>query len=128
MRRYATRRDGDPTCRSAISFFVGRHGRPFPYSTFRQIFRRLCRRLGWRSNGALPLPRIHDLRHSFACRRLLAWYREGVDVNQALPSLSTYLGHGKVTDTYWYLTGTGELLSVAGTRFERFASSARREP
>jgi hypothetical protein len=57
---------------------------------------------------------------------LLAWYRAGVDVDQAITSLSTYLGHGKVTDTYWYLTGTVELLSIAGNKFERLASVRRR--
>jgi hypothetical protein len=39
-------------------------------------------------------------------------------------ALSTYLGHGKVTDTYWYLTGTPQLMSIAGDRFEHFASLA----
>ena len=90
-------------------------------------FRRICSLLGWRGNGDLPLPRIHDLRHTFAVRRLLAWYREGVDVEQAIPSLSTYLGHGKVSDTYWYLTGTRDLIGAAGARFERFAR-LRRSP
>ena len=73
----------------------------------------------------LPRPRIHDLRHSFACRRLLQWYRDGVDVDGAIASLSTYLGHGKVTDTYWYLSATAELMSLVCDRFERFASARR---
>lgn len=128
MRRYAACRDGDPDSRSGLSFFVGWHGRPLPYSTVRCTFRRLCTRLRWHSNGVLPRPRIHALRHAFACRRLLQWYREGVDVDHAIASLSTYLGHGKVTDTYWYLSGTGELLAIAGDRFERFARSGRSEP
>jgi integrase len=72
----------------------------------------------------LPRPRIHDLRHSFACRRLLRWYQQGINVDHAIASLSTYLGHGKVTDTYWYLTGTAPLLATVGQRFERFAASA----
>ena len=126
MRNYADLRDRDPGSNSGSRFFVARDGRPIPYVTFNRIFRRLCQRLGWRSNGALPRPRIQDLRHSFACRRLLRWYREGVDVDHAIASLSTYLGHAKVTDTYWYLTGTGELLSIAGARFEQFALSPRR--
>jgi integrase len=105
----------------------GRDGRSLPYNTVRCTFRRLCRKLKWQSNGALPLPRIHDLRHSFACRRLLRWYQTGVNVDHAIGALSTYLGHGKVTDTYWYLSGTGELLSVAGRRFERFATLAGRQ-
>ncbi len=128
MRRFAARRDRDPPARRAAWFFVGKRGGPLAYTTVRCVFRRLCDSLGWRCNGTLPRPRIHDLRHSFACRRLACWYREHVDVDQAITGLSTYLGHGKVTDTYWYLSGTTELLSVAGARFESFAVPTRRVP
>lgn len=125
MRRYAAQRDRDPRGRSSAWFFVGRDDRPLASRSVHHAFRRICSALGWRGNGDLPLPRIHDMRHSFAVRRLLTWYRDGVDVDQAITSLSTYLGHGKITDTYWYLTGTGELLSIAGDRFERFTSARR---
>jgi hypothetical protein len=50
----------------------------------------------------------------------LRWSRNGENVDQLIAALSTYLGHSRVTDTYWYLTGTPELLAVAGDRFERF--------
>jgi len=63
-------------------------------------------------------PRLYDLRHSFACNTIIRWLREGVDVNQRLLLLSTYLGHVKPSDTYWYLSGTPELLSLAVKRFE----------
>ena len=65
-------------------------------------------------------PRIHDLRHTFACQRLLRWYKDGVDLDQRIAALSTYLGHAKVSDTYWYLTGVPDLMAIAATRFERF--------
>lgn len=125
MRRYAVQRDGDPRGRSSPWFFLGRGDRRLPYRSVHHAFRRICSMLGLRANGDLPFPRIHDLRHSFAVRRLLTWYREGVDVDQAILSLSTYLGHGKVSDTYWYLTGTRELLGAAGARFERFTLPGR---
>ena len=125
LRRYAAHLDRDPDARLARSFFIGALGKPLPYTTVRGTFRSICDRLSWRSNGTLPRPRIHDLRHTFACRRLLQWYRDGVDVDGAIASLSTYLGHGKVTDTYWYLSGIAELLSLVGKRFERFAGSRR---
>ena len=50
---------------------------------------------------------------------LLRWYRKGEDPKRRLPILSTYLGHAHVTDTYWYLTGTPELLGAAGKRLEK---------
>jgi integrase len=79
--------------------------------------------LGWqRGNGDWPRPRIHDLRHSFACRCLLRWYRQGENVHHRIAALSTYLGHACVTNTYWYLTATPELMAIAARRFERFAT------
>ena len=49
---------------------------------------------------------------------LLRWYRGGVDVEQRLPVLSTFLGHAHVTDTYWYLSGVPELLALTKDRLE----------
>ena len=62
-------------------------------------------------------------RHTFACRCLLGWLREGVDIHERIAALSTYLGHAKVSDTYWYLTAAPDLMSVAGHRFEQFAEA-----
>ena len=88
-------------------------------------FVELRRGLGWVSRGGRRAPRIHDLRHSFACRRLLAWYEEGGDINLKLPALSTYLGHVRVSDTYWYLTAIPDLMAVASARFERHGAGPR---
>ena len=126
MRRYAQARDRNPVARNSIAFFVGGQGQALPYNTVNCTFNGLCSSLGLVSNGTLPKPRIHDLRHTFACRRILAWYEQRTDVNHAIAVLSTYLGHAKVTDTYWYLTGTPELMGSAGARFERFAAPKNR--
>ena len=66
------------------------------------------------------VPRIHDIRHSFIYRCLLRWYQQGVNVDNAMLSLSTYVGHTQVTDTFWYVTGIPELMAIAGERFEHF--------
>jgi integrase len=60
---------------------------------------------------------MHDLRHTYACTRLLEWYREGKDVQLLLPALATYLGHVKVSSTQVYLQATAELLGEANKRF-----------
>jgi integrase len=65
-------------------------------------------------------PRLYDLRHTFACNTIIRWYKEGVDINHNILLLSTYLGHVKPSDTYWYLTGTPELLAIATKKFENF--------
>ena len=69
LRQYS--RDRDRLTRDSEVFFVGGNGEALPYSTVRSTFRRICVQLRWRSNGEMPRPRMHDLRHSFACRRLL---------------------------------------------------------
>lgn len=106
---------------AAITFFVTDRGTPLCYSTVRQTFRKLCNRALSPTPSGRRAPRLHDLRHTFACWRLLRWYADGVNVECAVTALSTYLGHAKVTDTYWYLTATPELLLQAAARFEPFA-------
>ncbi|MGH7746966.1 MAG: tyrosine-type recombinase/integrase, partial [Candidatus Dormibacteria bacterium] len=62
--------------------------------------------------------RIHDLRHSFTVATLLDSYRAGIDVQARLPVLTTYLGHTDPKSTYWYLSGSPELLALAAQRLE----------
>lgn len=122
LRDYAAARDRrHPTPRDT-TFFVSDAGRRLPYGTVRNTFHRLLKRAmpGADSTGRAR-PRLHDLRHTFVCRRLMAWYRDETAIDRAIDRLSAYLGHAKVTDTYWYLTGIPELLALAGGRFEQFA-------
>jgi site-specific recombinase XerD len=65
-------------------------------------------------------PRIHDLRHSFAVHRLLAWYRDGQDVNARLPWLATYMGHVDIHSTHVYLQPTAELIEQVNRRFHTY--------
>lgn len=102
-------------------FFVSERRVPFRYHSFRYTFAGLVRRLG--IGGGPRWPRLHDLRHTFAVRRVLAWYREGVDVQMRLPDLSVYLGHIRTAETYWYLTAIPELLGSAADRFESFVGA-----
>jgi integrase len=65
-----------------------------------------------------PVPRFHDMRHSFAVYRVANWYAEGRDVQKLLPALSTYLGHVSVEHTRCYLQANGVLLEHASRLFE----------
>ncbi len=60
-----------------------------------------------------------------AVRTLLGWHAEGRDVNAALPLLSAWLGHASISETYWYLTGTPELMDVAARAFEALSGGDR---
>jgi len=90
-----------------------------------EVFVQLRTRLGWVARGGHPHPRIHDLRHTFAVRRIELWQQSDLPIDHGTFLLSTYLGHAKISDTYWYLTGVPELLTVVGARFERFAAPAQ---
>ena len=121
LRHYADQRDRYLPSPALQTFFLSDMGNALPYPTVSRVFSQLRLCLGWEHKNRGRSPRIHDLRHTFACRRILAWYNEGIDVNQFIPLLSTYLGHAKVTDTYWYLTGTTELLGLTAKKFEQYA-------
>lgn len=62
-------------------------------------------------------PRLYDLRHTFVCRRVIDWYKSGDDVDNRVAQLSRYIGHQKVSDTYWYLTAIPELMDCAANKF-----------
>jgi len=101
------------------AFLVSMVGTRLLYSDVQRTFARLV--LG---AGITPLPghhgpRLHDLRHSFAVRTLLDWYRAGLDVEARMHRLSTYLGHSDPIHTYWYLHAAPELLALAAERQER---------
>ncbi len=116
---YAKRRDRRFSPRAEAHFFVNKNGNRLDKGEVHRMFYTLSRKIGLRALDASRGPRLHDFRHRFAVETLLRWYRNGEDPRRRLPILSTYLGHAHVTDTYWYLTGTPELLGAAGKRLEK---------
>ena len=108
---------------SRSPFFAARSGHAVSRQQLEKIFRRLCQQADIRRPATDRWqPRLHDLRHTMAVHRVVAWYHEGVDVQARLPLLATYLGHVKVSGTQTYLTMTPELLAEASSRFESYAS------
>ena len=102
------------------SFFVSDDGRRPDDCTARYNFALVCQRIGLRPTQRFNRhgrgPRIHDLRHSFAVRTLLNWYRTGKDPEREMIKLSTYLGHADPAHTYWYIEAVPELLELASQR------------
>lgn len=101
--------------------FLTAEGRPLPKRTVNNTFERLRRRLDWAARGSHPHPRIHDLRHTFICQALLRGQQEN-QIDRVADAISTYVGHAKVSDTYWYISATPALMSEASQRFSRFHS------
>lgn len=118
---YAKRRDVLLAAkhRSGPSFFVSTTGTRLIPGRVSANIGFLIRDAGlWNTSAGRP-PRAHDLRHSFAVRTLIGWYRAGLDVNQRLPLLSTYLGHVEPANTYWYLHAAPELMALAAHRLDQ---------
>jgi integrase len=124
LRQYRSQRNLHIEVSDETPFFVGTRGRHLGHGLdLRQVHRvfiGLRDQLGWINRGAHNGPRIHDLRHTFVVRRVMLWHAQGVDVDQQMLALSTYVGHAMVTNTYWYLTGVPELMAVAAEKFEAF--------
>jgi integrase len=125
LRRYRWMHDlAGASAQDDAPFFVGTRGRwrgrPLDARQVHRVFADLREQLGWRNRGAHHAPRIHDLRHTFVVRRILLWHAKEVDIDQAMLSLSTYVGHAMVTNTYWYLSAVPELMALAAGRFESF--------
>jgi integrase/recombinase XerD len=121
---YAALRDHLQPRPNTPSFFVSlTRNRPI-YAVVSSTFRRLVDTAGVGADAPSP-PRLHDLRHTFAVRTLLGWYRNDENVQAKIPALSTYLGHREPASTYWYLSAAPELLALAALRRNTAWSAAR---
>lgn len=121
---YARLRDALRLRRETPAFLVTENGARLRACTTRLTFATLGQTVGLRPRIRRRCgrgPRLQDFRHTFATRRLVAWYRAGVDVDRLMPRLATYLGHVSVAETYWYIQAIPELLRLATERLERAA-------
>ncbi|TNB81541.1 integrase [Pseudomonas sp. Fig-3] len=104
----------------AKPLFVTDRGMRLLDCTARYNFARACQQVGLRTHQPFCKhgrgPRIHDLRHTFAVRTMIGWYRTGKDPAREMIRLTTYLGHGDPSNTYWYLEAVPELLNLAMER------------
>jgi integrase/recombinase XerD len=107
------------------AFFLSAAGTRVRYDNFHLGFQQLVRHAGLNARSAHCRPRPHDLRHSFAVRTLIGWYRNDIDVEAMLPRLSTYLGHVHPGQTYWYLSAAPELLGLAAERLTQSSEAHR---
>ena len=118
--KYAKQRDKLCLHPTSQAFLVSERGQCLQSCTARRTFARISCAVGVRpATGTRRIgrgPRLQDFRHCFATRKLIEWYRAGLDVGRELPKLATYLGHVDVAHTYWYLEAVPELLQLATDR------------
>ncbi|MGH7934986.1 MAG: tyrosine-type recombinase/integrase [Candidatus Binataceae bacterium] len=109
--------------RGRAAFFLRENGDRPTDCCARYNFAVVCQRIGLRKRQPFCKhgrgPRIHDLRHTFAVRTIMDWYRRGLDPDREMLKLSTYLGHTRPEHTYWYIEAIPELLQLACERAER---------
>ena len=127
LRGYAAHRDAYRKIPRSKSFFRTERSPALTPKAVHWAFSSLRQRLGWTAQGRARRPRIHDMRHTFAVRRLLAWYQEDAEVDRKILALATYLGHAKPTETYWYLSAVPELMAITSQRFEHLVRSEQQE-
>lgn len=120
LQHYAERRDALCIRPRSQAFLLSERGGRVDGGAARRMFALLSGAIGLRPViGARRWgrgPRLQDLRHTFATKRLVEWYRAGLDVERELPKLSTYLGHVEIGHTYWYIEAVPELLGFATER------------
>lgn len=106
--------------------FVTHRGRPLAYTTVNATFLELARSIGLHPGPGKKGPRLHDLRHRFAVRALLKCPHRRDQVGRHMLALSTYLGHTRLADTYWYLSATPELMTDISAAAEAFVRGGAR--
>lgn len=98
--------------------FVSLWGTPLRYADVQETFKSAVDRLGLPTSHGRPT--LHSLRHAFAVRALQACPDDRSRIGRHILALSTYLGHGNVCYTYWYLEATPELMEGIAKRCESF--------
>lgn len=123
------RREAGVSCNpDAGLFWHDQRNRYYSRATISDLLVAILRTAGLKPAKGKAGPRIHDLRHTFVVHRILEWYRQGVNPQEKLPYLATYLGHRDINSTLVYITVTQDLLHEANERFRAFASPGNADP
>lgn len=113
----------------AEAFFVADEGIRLTDCAVRYNFAQVCQRVGLRPAQHFYRhgvgPRIHDLRHTFAVRVMINWYRQGKDIDAEMLKLINYLGHQDLSNTYWYIEAVPELLALAAQRVDHYGEEVQ---
>lgn len=120
LSEYARLRDQRLPHPNCNRFFLSDNGQPVKRANILYALQTICKQLDWKPRGDYFHHRLHDFRHTFIVHSMLRFYEQGLDVNHAALALSTYVGHERVSDTYWYVTGIPELMVIAADRFQRY--------
>ena len=126
LRQYvvARRQAGASEAADDALFWNEQNRRGYALVSTESLLTQVIRRAGLKPEQGRVGPRVHDLRHTFVVHRMLGWYREGIDPQQRLHHLATWMGHKDINSTLVYLTITQELLQEASQRFHTYGAQA----
>lgn len=91
------------------SFYVKLNGVCCKHDSIYRWFRKILYQAGIPFTGNRHGPRVHDIRHSFACHSFVKLSDEGMDLYCSWPYLSTYLGHQSLEATEQYVRLTAQM-------------------
>ena len=98
-------------------FFLMDSGKGLDTENADNAFKTIRQQAGLSRKNDGNFPRLYDFRHTFVCNRIITWYQSGKNINQLIKMLSVYLGHKKITDTYWYITATPQIMDFITKSF-----------
>lgn len=105
--------------------FVSLRRKPLRTADVETAFQSAVGKIGLQRGPGLPDPTPHSLRHTFAVRALETCPDGRDHITKHMVTLSTYLGHAKVSHTYWYLEAVPELMRSIAERCESFCTGGR---
>lgn len=91
------------------NFFVSPLGVPCNSLSIRVWFQKILICADIPAMGTAKTPRVHDIRHSFACHSFIKLSDDGMDLYCSWPYLSTYLGHESLSMTERYIRFTEQI-------------------
>jgi integrase len=98
--------------------FRSLRGTALGYQSAFITFRKIVDFLGVGPRALIRRPRLHDLRFTFAARSIESCSGDQETMARHMLSLSTYLGHACLANTYWYLRATPRLLADVAAQTE----------
>lgn len=110
LKDYIYYRNKLPLRTKSENLFIKLNGDPLRHTgALAAQFRKCLLKAGIQFTGNKQGPRIHDLRHTFACHSLANMARSGIDLYTSLPILSAYLGHQSLEATNRYVRLTSNI-------------------
>ncbi len=105
--------------------FVSLRRKPVRIRDVERAFQTAVDKIGLKRGPGLPRPTPHSLRHTFAVRALETCPDGRDQITKHMLGLSTYLGHSRVSLTYYYLEAVPDLMKDIAQQGESFFTGGR---